>query len=401
MEHPPECRCGACAGKTAVILSDSAFDTAWRKIPRDVEDAFLEGVWRQDILPNRPDRAMWIEHFTRLLNHAQAGWGRAFNAPQSLAEWEMFQRIERNLRDFAAHKQHRMIEELRDLKAQGLSRADWEDKARGVLRRHNRLYLRAEVQAATAGAQAAESWQEFQRRKYLYPNLRYETAGDERVRESHRSLDGIVKPVDDPFWDVYYPPNGWNCRCKVIQTDEHVSPADQAADFDPPKGFRGNVGKTGQLFGEDHPYFDVAGLDREALENQATIFHAAITRPEVREWAKENLVDGFSKNLPGIPRPVTLSNREVKTITGKPHQDAPGRNELLYVLSLLTGEDLRYLGTALDAGTHPQVQAWYYFSLTVGGENYFLNLWRLINDEGAERIGIHAITDTAPDFGGP
>ncbi|EFA28896.1 virion morphogenesis protein, partial [Haemophilus influenzae HK1212] len=29
-----------------------------------------------------------------------------------------------------------------------------------------------------------------------------------------------VYPVDDPFWDTFYPPNGWNCRCKVFAVKE-------------------------------------------------------------------------------------------------------------------------------------------------------------------------------------
>lgn len=45
--------------------------------------------------------------------------------------------------------------------------------------------------------------------------LVYETAGDERVRPQHRAWNRIVRPVDDPFWDTHYPPNGYGCRCIV------------------------------------------------------------------------------------------------------------------------------------------------------------------------------------------
>jgi uncharacterized protein with gpF-like domain len=41
----------------------------------------------------------------------------------------------------------------------------------------------------------------------------YSTAGDERVRASHRPFDGVRYPKEHPFWRQFVPPNGWNCRC--------------------------------------------------------------------------------------------------------------------------------------------------------------------------------------------
>lgn len=45
---------------------------------------------------------------------------------------------------------------------------------------------------------------------------KYVTVGDDRVREDHAELEGVTLPKDDPFWQTYWPPNGWNCRCQVI-----------------------------------------------------------------------------------------------------------------------------------------------------------------------------------------
>ena len=44
---------------------------------------------------------------------------------------------------------------------------------------------------------------------------RYSSLLDSRARIGHKRIHGVVKHRDDPFWDVNYPPNGWNCRCKV------------------------------------------------------------------------------------------------------------------------------------------------------------------------------------------
>lgn len=42
---------------------------------------------------------------------------------------------------------------------------------------------------------------------------------DSRTRPAHRALDGIIRPVDDPFWRTHSPPAGHNCRCRLIQID--------------------------------------------------------------------------------------------------------------------------------------------------------------------------------------
>ena len=72
-------------------------------------------------------------------------------------------------------------------------------------------------------SQAAGRWEQIQRRQRALqkrrPNetlyLIYSTVGDLRVREAHRAWHHTVLPVDDPFWDSHYPPNGWGCRCIV------------------------------------------------------------------------------------------------------------------------------------------------------------------------------------------
>lgn len=49
---------------------------------------------------------------------------------------------------------------------------------------------------------------------------RYVTVGDTRVRPSHAILDGVTLPKEHPFWQFFWPPNGWNCRCQVISIFE-------------------------------------------------------------------------------------------------------------------------------------------------------------------------------------
>lgn len=81
---------------------------------------------------------------------------------------------------------------------------------------YNVNYLRTEYNFARASALMAARWKRFEQDgdRYL---LQYRTTGDGRVRRTHRMLHNITLPVTSPFWDKYFPPNGWNCRCTVVQ----------------------------------------------------------------------------------------------------------------------------------------------------------------------------------------
>ena len=85
-----------------------------------------------------------------------------------------------------------------------------------VNKNYNRWYLRAEYNFAMASASMAARWKDFERDgdRYL---LQYRTVGDKRVRPVHRLMHGITLPVTSRFWDWYFPPNGWNCRCTVVR----------------------------------------------------------------------------------------------------------------------------------------------------------------------------------------
>lgn len=52
--------------------------------------------------------------------------------------------------------------------------------------------------------------------KKLRPYWKYLTAGDGNVRISHAEMEGRIYAADDPIWDIWYPPNGYRCRCTVV-----------------------------------------------------------------------------------------------------------------------------------------------------------------------------------------
>lgn len=65
-------------------------------------------------------------------------------------------------------------------------------------------------------AYQAGRWERMERNKAAFPYVRYVSVGDARVRPQHRDWHGVIRPIDDEWWDTHYPPCGWNCRCTAV-----------------------------------------------------------------------------------------------------------------------------------------------------------------------------------------
>lgn len=78
------------------------------------------------------------------------------------------------------------------------------------------LIARQNVQNAVNAGRWQEQWDN----REDQPFLRYVSLNDARTRPDHRALHGKVFPLEDPFWQSHYPPNGWNCRCYVQGVSE-------------------------------------------------------------------------------------------------------------------------------------------------------------------------------------
>ena len=128
---------------------------------------------------------------------------------------------------------------------------------------YNEHYLRAEYNFAHASAMMAAKWEAFAEDGDRY-NLQYRTVGDDHVRPEHAALNGTTLPFSDAFWDSYYPPNGWNCRCTVVQVrktkypetphEEAYKRGAEALANDTRGMFRFNPGKQRKAMPDYNPY---------------------------------------------------------------------------------------------------------------------------------------------------
>lgn len=92
-------------------------------------------------------------------------------------------------------------------------------------------------------------YEQMQEVRDMRPYWQYHAILDANTRPTHAAQDGKIYKADDPYWDEWYPPSGFGCRCYVTTLS-----ARQVADKEvltgkakerPDEGWRYNVGKTG------------------------------------------------------------------------------------------------------------------------------------------------------------
>lgn len=194
---------------------------------------------------------------------------------------------------------------------------------------YNSHYLRAEYNFVQSSAQMAVKWEQFAEDGDRY-NLQYRTAGDDKVRPAHAALNGVTLPPSDPFWQTYYPPNGWNCRCTVVQVrkskypvtphDEAMKRGEEALQNDTKGIFHFNPGIQQKTMPDYNPYTirrcrdcDIAKgkikLARFVPENELCAacklvrsieqnkIDTEVSRSKINT-AKKSLVNWYKENLP-------------------------------------------------------------------------------------------------------
>ena len=138
------------------------------------------------------------------------------------------------------------------------------------------------------------------------PFWQYMTAGDPAVRDDHDAQNGKVYSAEHPFWDTWYPPNGFRCRCYVKTLSERqmesrgLKEQKHGVEEKPDEGWRYNPGKAGL----DTWKPELAGYDAKARE----IVQKAIKKPPVAKTQAQarKLMDEYGKNISALEREAVL-----------------------------------------------------------------------------------------------
>ena len=285
---------------------------------------------------------------------------------------------------------------------------------------YNKNYLRAEYSFAHSSALMAAKWQLFIQDGDRY-NLQYRTQHDDRVRPEHAALDGVTLPPSDSFWESYYPPNGWNCRCNVVQVrkskytitphDEAISRGEDALQRDTKGFFKFNPGMEQKTFPDYNPYTikqcrecdiakgntKLAFIPNNELCEGCKIIHSCVGDKEKTERAIERT--HYLYKMKPLLKKFEMLKTDSKDIRvgfsayGNKHlfSDTFGRS------SILKKEDLESLDKVLKTATfiesaelsHPRkdkIDRFFYYEAEIRGHKVRLNVARKIEKNKANNF---------------
>lgn len=218
-------------------------------------------IFRKKALEKGFDPELIQIYGERLSKGIKKGFGRDyFEIDLQGPDYGMLHSLERNVWQFSAAKTHSQLREMSDAlrKPDGTLRTFEEFRIQTTIITGKHLrHLKTEYRTAVKGANMADRWNGIQERKHLYPLLEFIAIEDDRTSLLCRTLNGVIRPVDDPFWSMYYPPNHYNCRSTVRQIkDGGITPEEGIVAPDIPEIFKVNLGQRGLAFPEDHAYFE-------------------------------------------------------------------------------------------------------------------------------------------------
>ncbi|MBV5327207.1 MAG: DUF935 family protein [Chlorobium sp.] len=264
---------GSARRETGPTAINKGFESATRTRARQLARMIQEGTLPEGMIVDEELADMIAEELRGAIVQGLGGEITSFATETNMRK--LAEDLHRNIYQFSAAKTEAMLSEMNTLLVSDTGEAkSWKafrDSVDELNIKYNRDYLKTEWNTATSSAQTAGKWSGFKDNADILPMLQYVTAGDEKVRDDHAILDGVVADINDPFWNTYYPPNDWNCRCDVIQLSNPDAPATDLEDAERfpdglpvvPGDFAQNPGVTGAVFGKENP--TMASASKEAI----------------------------------------------------------------------------------------------------------------------------------------
>ncbi|MCP4153193.1 MAG: DUF935 family protein, partial [bacterium] len=191
-----EAFCGVCGGSHDLenAAADETPPINWDELTiSDLINGVYSGKYTAENLPE----SVYFRIAKELTKGMDKGL-KAVGQAADITDKNFIRALKNNAYVFSGAKTFQQVREMSDFIADNQGRrvpfGEYEAKAREIFDTYNRNWLRTEIIQAENSAQMASKWQEYEEDAEFLPFLRYETVGDERVRQDHRPLDGITRP---------------------------------------------------------------------------------------------------------------------------------------------------------------------------------------------------------------
>jgi len=235
----------------------------------DLHDRLIKKIAEKNIDNFDPELFNWISRdligalYSKSQKMADLGFTYGYQSDAFRTAQEL------NVFHFSAAKSLAEIQRLNELYRQSKSFEEFHKSASQELDVFNKTWQKTEWQTATLITESTENYNRLKSKTKLYPYWEYRTVGDDKVREEHRKLHGLMLPANDHRWDKIWPPNGWKCRCYVVPRmrqeaedvdfDEMRSKVDAYYDTkewkqNEAQGFGVNRALSPKIFNEDQMY---------------------------------------------------------------------------------------------------------------------------------------------------
>lgn len=341
-------------------------------------------IWLQKGMPGFTDKALLSAYAESLTTALYEGFGGdltkfRYDSP----DYNMLTDLRTNVYQFSAAKTYCHMKALTEALVEDdkvRSFSQFKKAAYSINEQFAKSWLKTEYNSAIAGGQMASKWVDILSNpatKYL----QFDAVMDGRTTELCSSLHGVIKPVNDDFWNTYYPPNHFNCRSTVKQLmNGRVTPDNEIVHPEKmPAAFKTNMAKTGVIFPKDSPYY--TGMPNEVLKDANKQQYN-----EIKVWAFKKLA---SKTYPiKNVGEVSFSKNYIKKIINGGHKNKLARNQCLFRIQDVMKEAV-LVSVAPNHKVNPQVSKYYYAKFILNGEPSFLNVREHINGKKY----LYAITD--------
>lgn len=168
--------------------------------------AKVSGNWTE-WLDGQHARAFTVANVTKLdvLQDIQDSLAKALKSGQTLQQWKdgLIPELQRK----GWWQRQGTTAEL-----QAAGRVDAQGEiAKGLTPHRLKTIFQTNMQSAYMAGRFEQMMEQAEERPYW----QYVAILDAKTRPAHRALNGKVFRYDDAGWQAFYPPNGFNCRCRV------------------------------------------------------------------------------------------------------------------------------------------------------------------------------------------